>query len=191
MNLPSETLALAPALLGCILRMETSDGVMEGIITETEAYTQDDPASHSFRGPTRRNASMFLPPFRAYVYRSYGIHNCLNVSSGPEGVGEAVLIRSLEPRTGIGLMMENRPGAPRSRLTAGPGNLCAALGIDRRLDGHDLSSPPLRLVVPRNHTPLEAVTTPRVGITRGAELPRRFVAISAVTSTPRRGRTSG
>jgi DNA-3-methyladenine glycosylase len=187
MNLPSETLALAPALLGCILRMETPDGSMEGVITETEAYTRDDPASHSFRGPTRRNASMFLPPFRAYVYRSYGIHHCLNVSSGPEGTGEAVLIRSLSPRCGIGLMRRNRPGVPGSRLTSGPGNLCAALGIDGNLDGHDLSAPPLRLVVPRNHRPPESVRTPRVGISRGAELPWRFVLVSAEPFTARKG----
>lgn len=184
-------MALAPALLGCILRMETPEGAMEGIITETEAYTRDDPASHSFRGPTRRNASMFLPPFFAYVYRSYGIHHCLNVSSGPEGTGEAVLIRSLSPMSGIALMSRNRPGAPEPRLTAGPGNLCAALGIDRRLDGHDLSIPPLRLVVPRNHRPPEAVRTPRVGISRGSELPWRFVIASTIPKIARKGSIRG
>jgi len=149
---------------------------MEGIIIETEAYTHDDPASHSFTGRTIRNASMFLPPFHAYVYRSYGIHFCLNVTSGPEGTGEAVLVRALIPTAGIDLMRRNRGQAPDARLTQGPGNLCSALAIDGNLDGHDLSISPLRLIVPRGHVPQTPRVTPRIGITKAREKLWRFRA---------------
>lgn len=177
MNLPPDTLSLAPALLGCILRRDTPEGSMEGLIIETEAYTSDDPASHSFRGRTRRNASMFLPPFHAYVYRSYGVHFCLNVTSGPEGTGEAVLVRSLFPTSGIDLMRRNRRNAPDARLTRGPGNLCSALAIDTGLDGHDLSKPPLALVVPAAYTPLSPPGTPRIGISKARERLWRYTAM--------------
>lgn len=174
MNLPPDTLSLAPALLGCIVRRDTPEGIMEGVIIETEAYTHDDPASHSCRGRTRRNASMFLPPFHAYVYRSYGIHFCLNVTSGPEGIGEAVLVRALIPVAGIDLMRRNRGNAPDSRLTHGPGNLCSALAIEGSLDGHDLSNRPLRLLVPLGHVPQAPQGTPRIGITKAREKLWRF-----------------
>lgn len=143
---------------------------------ETEAYTRDDPASHSFRGRTARNASMFLPPFRAYVYRSYGVHFCLNVTSGEEGVGEAVLIRALLPIEGLPVMRRNRGGVPDRRLANGPGNLCAALAIDHGLDGHNLAAPPLMLVVPNGHVPPETLATTRVGISRAMDRPWRFRA---------------
>ncbi|MFO7626529.1 MAG: DNA-3-methyladenine glycosylase [Candidatus Fermentibacteraceae bacterium] len=174
MNLPPDTLSLAAALLGCILSRDTAEGIMEGIIIETEAYTHDDPASHSFRGRTSRNASMFLPPFHAYVYRSYGIHFCLNVTSGPEGTGEAVLVRALIPTEGIDLMRHHRGNAHDARLTQGPGNLCSALAIDGSLDGHDLSNRPLRLFVPPGHTLQEPLGTPRIGITKAREKLWRF-----------------
>lgn len=176
MNLPPETLSLAPALLGCILRRDTPGGAIEGVIIETEAYTRDDPASHSFHGRTARNASMFLPPFHAYVYLSYGIHHCLNITSGPEGTGEAVLLRALRPVCGIALMRMNRGGVPDARLAEGPGNVCAALAIDMTLDGHDLAIPPLLLVVPQGHVPSRSRSLPRVGISRAVELPWRFRA---------------
>lgn len=177
MNLPPDTLSLAPALLGCILRRETPDGAMEGIIIETEAYTGDDPASHSFRGRTRRNSSMFLPPFHAYVYRSYGIHFCLNVTSGPEGTGEAVLLRALTPTEGIELMKRNRGKAHDAGLTMGPGNLCSALEVDLSLDGHDLSEPPLQILVPASYVPRSPRGTPRIGITKARERLWRFFCI--------------
>lgn len=176
MNLPPDTLSLAPALLGCILRRDTAEGTMEGMIVETEAYTQSDPASHSYRGMTPRNASMFLPPFHSYVYRSYGIHFCLNVTSGPEGTGEAVLIRALIPTAGIDQMRRNRGDASDARLTQGPGNLCLALAIEGSLDGHDLSTPPLSLFVPAGHTPQAPPGTPRIGITKAREKLWRFRA---------------
>lgn len=174
--LPTDTLLLAESLLGCIIRRETPEGVLSGIIIETEAYTRDDPASHSFKGRTPRNASMFLPPFYCYVYRSYGMHHCLNITSGPEGTGEAVLVRALKPLEGIGIIRRNRRGAHDTKLTEGPGNLCAALAVDRTLDGHDLAEPPLTLVVPTPHKPLEAIRTTRVGISRAVDLPWRFRA---------------
>jgi DNA-3-methyladenine glycosylase len=179
MNLPPDTLSLAPALLGCIVRRDTAEGTMEGVIIETEAYTHDDPASHSFRGRTKRNASMFLPPFHAYVYRSYGIHFCLNVTSGSEGTGEAVLIRALSPFAGIELMRRNRGDVPDSRLAQGPGNLCSALAIDGSLDGHDLSTHPLRLLVPLGHTPQAQQGTPRIGISKAMEKLWRFRTIAS------------
>lgn len=174
MNLPRETLALAEMLLGCVLHRETSRGVLKGEIIETEAYTRDDPASHSFRGRTRRNGSMFLPPFHAYIYLCYGIHHCLNITSAEEGIGEAVLIRSLKPLKGLDLMAENREGPFRKGLLEGPGNLCAALAVDMSLDGHDLARPPLLLVVPPDHRLREAERMPRVGISRGRDKPWRF-----------------
>ena len=180
MNLPPDTLSLAPALLGCIVRRDTAMGTMEGIIIETEAYTHDDPASHSCRGRTPRNASMFLPPFHAYVYRSYGIHFCLNVSSGPGGIGEAVLIRALVPTKGIALMRRTRGNAPDARLTKGPGNLCSALAIDTSLDGHDLSIGPLKLLVPPGHSPQAPPGTPRIGVTKAREKLWRFRAAAPV-----------
>lgn len=176
MNLPPDTLSMAPALLGCVLRRETPEGAMEGVIMETEAYTHDDPASHSFRGRTLRNASMFLPPFRAYVYLSYGVHFCLNVTSGPEGLGEAVLIRALMPVHGLGIMRRNRGGVPDCRLADGPGKLCAALAINGSLDGHDLVKPPLELLVPEGHVPPEPLVTERIGISRARERLWRFRA---------------
>ncbi len=184
MNLPPDTLSLAPALLGCTIRRDTPEGTIEGIIIETEAYTHDDPASHSFRGRTVRNSSMFLPPFYAYVYRSYGIHFCLNVTSGPEGTGEAVLIRALIPTAGFDLMRRNRGDAPDARLTQGPGNLCSAMAIDGSLDGQDLANRPLRLLVPPGHVPQAPPGTPRIGVTKAGEKLWRFRTAAPQGSRP-------
>ncbi len=129
---------LAPALLGCLLSMESPDGTASGIIVETEAYTEDDPASHSHRGPTPRNRSMFARGGTAYVYFIYGMHSCFNVSAGPPGVGEAVLVRALEPCSGIDIMVRRRGGRSVG-LADGPAKLCQALGITLEHDGLDLS----------------------------------------------------
>lgn len=141
-----------------------------GIIVETEAYDRHDPASHSFGGPTRRNASMFGPPGRAYVYRSYGLHWCLNLVCE---TGSAVLLRALVPVAGLATMRARRGlDAPRL-LCAGPGRLAQALGIDRSHDGLPLDRTPFAWG--EQATPMAVAATTRIGITRGVEAPRRFL----------------
>lgn len=160
---------VAPALLGWTLLV---DGV-GGAIVEVEAYAPDDPASHSFRGETPRNRAMFGPPGRLYVYRSYGVHWCANVVCEPSGVGAAVLLRALEPTDGVARMHERRGVADPRLLAAGPGRLTQALGITGLHDGARLDRPPFRLLPPA--APVEVEETPRVGITRAATLPWRYV----------------
>lgn len=154
--------ALARRLIGANLLVRGTGG----IIIETEAYTQDDPASHSFRGPTKRNASMFGPAGHAYVYRSYGIHLCLNVVAPP---GEAVLIRALAPRTGIELMRMRR-GSPL--LCSGPGRLTEALGIRPEDDGAPFDGTDFSITLPSESPGLLA--GPRIGISKAKDLRWRF-----------------
>jgi DNA-3-methyladenine glycosylase len=163
-------LAAAPWLLGWTLLVE---GV-GGRIVEVEAYEPGDPASHSYRGRTARNAAMFGPPGHLYVYRSYGVHWCANVTCGPEGTGAAVLLRALDPTVGLDAMRRRRAVADPRLLCSGPGRLTQALGIDSSHDGADLSAPPFGLVPPERAVPY--VATPRIGISRAVELPWRFVA---------------
>jgi DNA-3-methyladenine glycosylase len=181
---PARAAFLAPTpevarrLLGWILLHETDEGLLAGRIVETEAYLAvDDPASHSHRGPTPRNASMFGEPGHAYVYLSYGMHRCFNVVTARSGVGEAVLVRALEPLVGIELMRARRGVARDRDLASGPGKLCQALGIGLEHDGADLRRSRLRLAVPPEGTApaIEVAIGPRVGITQAAELALRFV----------------
>ena len=172
---------VAPDLLGATLLV---DGV-GGRIVEVEAYDGADPASHGFRGRTPRNASMFGPPGHAYVYRSYGIHWCLNLVCEDEGSPAAVLLRALRPEHGLDRMRERRGLEEERLLCAGPGRLCQALGVTREHDGLRLDVPPFELRPPA--TPVEVVAGPRIGISRAAELPWRYaVAGSRFLSRPLR-----
>jgi DNA-3-methyladenine glycosylase len=161
---------VAPDLIGATLLV---DGV-GGRIVELEAYDQEDPASHGHRGRTARNAAMFGPSGHAYVYRSYGIHWCLNLVCGGEGVPEAVLIRALEPTHGVDLQQRRRGVEDVRALCSGPGKLCQALGITGEHDGLALDVPPFRLEE-RSEIP-EIVTGPRIGITRATELSWRYMS---------------
>jgi DNA-3-methyladenine glycosylase len=159
---------VAPALIGCTLLV---DGV-GGPIVEVEAYDHEDPASHGFRGETARNRSMFGPPGHAYVYRSYGIHWCLNLVCEEKGVAAAVLLRALEPEHGVGEMRARRNLDELRLLCAGPGRLCQALAVTGEHDGRPLNRPPFELRARKGEP--EVVTGPRVGITQAADLPWRY-----------------
>ena len=147
------------------------DGV-GGRIVELELYDQEDPASHAFRGKTERNASMFGPPGHAYVYRSYGIHWCLNLVCAGEGVAAAILVRALEPTRGLEAMRARRGLEDDRLLCAGPGRLCQALGVTREHDGLPLDAPPFELHAPTSEPAV--VAAPRIGISRAAERPWRL-----------------
>jgi DNA-3-methyladenine glycosylase len=142
-----------------------------GRIVETEAYHHEDPASHSYSGPTERNAVMFGPPAHLYVYRSYGIHWCMNFVCWSGAPGGAVLIRALEPTAGLHLMAERRGASDPRALCSGPGKLCQALAVTRAHNGLSLEKPPFRLEPGKARG---VVVGPRIGITKAAEVPWRF-----------------
>ena len=158
---------VAPDLVGATLLV---DGV-GGRIVEVEAYDHEDPAAHGFGGRTARNASMFGPAGHAYVYRSYGIHWCLNFVCEEEGVASAVLIRALEPTAGLAEMAARRGTDEPRLLAAGPGRLCQALGITREHDGAPLDRPPFEL---RAGSEVTVERGPRIGITKAADRPWRY-----------------
>lgn len=147
------------------------DGV-GGRIVETEAYDREDPASHSFTGPTPRNAAMFGPPAHVYVYRSYGIHWCMNFVCRASGHGAGVLIRALEPLDGLPAMRERRGVTRDVLLTSGPGRVCQALGVDHRHNGLPLDRAPFGLA-PADGVP-DVVCGPRIGISKAVDVPWRF-----------------
>jgi DNA-3-methyladenine glycosylase len=161
---------VAPALVGCLLLV---DGI-GGVIVETERYQEDDPASHSFRGPRGRAAVMFGPPGHLYVYRSYGIHWCANLVCEPEGRGAAVLLRALAPTHGLPTMRARRLGRPDRLLCAGPGRLCRALGVDGTLDSVSAVAGEGRVALHAPGGPVDVVSGPRIGITRAADRAWRF-----------------
>ncbi|MDW5444745.1 DNA-3-methyladenine glycosylase [Polaromonas sp. SM01] len=170
---------LAHRLIGATLLL---DGV-GGRIVETEAYDQDDPASHSFSGPTPRNVAMFGPPAHAYVYRSYGIHWCLNLVCREEGHGAGVLIRALEPLAGLDKMRERRGLQELRLLCAGPGRVGQALGITRAHNGLPITLPPFELLPARSTS--RVLSGPRIGISKAVDQPWRFgLAGSVFLSRP-------
>jgi DNA-3-methyladenine glycosylase len=170
---------VARQLIGVVVLV---DGV-GGRIVETEAYDREDPASHAFSGPTERNGAMFGAPAHAYVYRSYGIHWCLNFVCREAGHGAGVLIRALEPLEGLEVMRERRGLEAERLLCSGPGKLCQALGVSRRHNGMALALPPFTLLA----APAEAkvVEGQRIGISKAMEVPWRFgLAGSRFVSRP-------
>jgi DNA-3-methyladenine glycosylase len=173
-DLSASSVECAQRLLGCELVREVNGQLLRGIIVETEAYDQTDEASHSFRGVTPRTAIMFGPPGFAYVYFTYGMHYCMNVVTGEQGEGSAVLIRALEPLEGTAMMEQNRNTKTPTQLTNGPAKLCQAFMIDRDLNGHNLAHSPLQLIA---HAPIpqsNIVPATRIGISRDSHRPWRF-----------------
>lgn len=177
-DVPLETTTLAQYLIGkLVVRTLDDGGVISGRIVETEAYLPDDPASHSFRGRTERNRTMFGNNLHAYVYFIYGSAYCLNVSSEAAGVGAAVLIRALEPLEGIALARARRgPGVADRDLMRGPGRVCRALDIDRRFDGVDLETAGQLWLADDGSARPAVGRSPRIGLTRAAEIHQRFFA---------------
>lgn len=170
---------VARRLIGATLLI---DGV-GGRIVETEAYDHEDPASHSFSGPTKRNAVMFGPPARAYVYRSYGLHWCLNFVCSEEGHGAGVLIRALEPASGVAVMRQRRGLANGRLLCAGPGRVCQALAVTGEHNGMRIDAPPFQLV--SSARSVDVVAGPRIGISKAMDVRWRFgLAGSPFVSRP-------
>jgi len=172
---------VARELLGHFLIRNTSEGPCGGAIVETEAYLVGDPACHGAPGLTQRNRVMFGHPGHAYVYLIYGFHFCVNAVCQPEGVAEAILIRAVEAGFGRDFMRQRRPAERVEALTNGPGKLCQAMNITRVLDGSDLCDTQSALFIAENPQLKKfrramgpVMTTPRIGITKAAELPLRF-----------------
>jgi DNA-3-methyladenine glycosylase len=167
-NFAASSFEVAAQLIGCIVLV---DGV-GGRIVETEAYDRDDPASHTYGGPNKRNIAMFGPPGHSYIYRSYGIHWCLNFVCRESGHGAGVLIRALEPLAGLEVMRERRGLDDVRLLCSGPGRLCQALALGIRHNGMALDAPPFELLPREGEAALLA--GPRIGISKARDTPWRF-----------------
>jgi DNA-3-methyladenine glycosylase len=171
----------APGLLGSYLVTEVQGRMVRARVTEVEAYKGfEDPASHAYRGRTKRNNSMFERPGTLYVYRSYGVHWCANVSAGPEGVGWGILFRGAEIVEGIGVARARR--GRESGLADGPGKLTQALGIDITHDGSYVLGADSDIRLEAGPAPGMVVATPRVGISKAADRPWRFVEVTTVSA---------
>ncbi len=171
-NHPAEI--VAKELLGKILAVDTLQGLVTGKIVETEAYHQNDPASHSYGGKiTDRNKPMFGPPGYSYVYFIYGMYHCFNVVTDRNGYGSAVLIRALEPLSGIEIMQKNRRQEKLKNLTTGPGKLAQAFGIDKKFNNLPLNSKKF-CIYENNSRPHEIIKTTRIGLAKGADEHLRF-----------------
>lgn len=185
--------SVAQALLGQLVLHHSQDGLCGGIIVETEAYDESDPASHSCHGKTARNEMMFGPGGVAYVYRSYGVHWCFNVAVGPQNYGAAVLIRAIEPTIGIDLMTRRRQASLANcklkDIARGPGRLCQAMDINISHNGKDLLQAPLYIVSPQNFSPPQIATSPRIGISKAVDVPWRFfIPGNSFVSGPKKGK---
>ncbi len=175
-----DPVVLARDLLGRTLFYRTPQGLIAGRIVEAEAYTgETDPASHAYRGPTPRNAVMFGPAGSAYVYFTYGMHHCLNVTADAPGKAGAVLLRALEPLAGIEIMRSHGDVGPESRLLSGPGKIGRAFGLTLLDNGRDLTRGPLGIAWGRPVSRRQVAVAPRVGITRAMNKLYRFVVIGS------------
>ena len=173
-----DTESVARAVLGCVLETRLDGQRTAGRIVEVEAYLgPDDPAAHGYRNRrTQGNAALYGPPGTSYVYRSYGVHWCFNAVTEREDLPSAVLVRALEPLAGLEAMARRR-GMDEPRLfCAGPGRLCQALGITGAHGGQSLTTGPIRVLQPKDGTPVTVAAGPRVGITKATDWPLRFVA---------------
>jgi len=175
-----DPVVLARDLLGRVLFYRTPDGLLAGRIVEAEAYTGEaDPASHAFRGRTARNAVMFGPAGHAYVYFTYGMHHCLNVTADAPGTAGAVLLRALEPLAGVEIMRARGDHGPESRLLSGPGKIGRAFGLSLEDNGRDFTRGPLGLAAGSPVPDREVAISRRVGISRAVDLPYRFAVIDS------------
>lgn len=172
---------VAPLLLGHYLVRSTPEGLMAGLIVETEAYISNDPACHAYKKKSARNQMMWEKPGTSYIYLIYGFYYCFNAVCRPQGIAEAVLVRAVEPTHGVELMRLRRPVASDHRLTSGPGKLCLAMSLDRNQDGVDLCDKTSPLYIGKNpdYESYRAsagpiVTTTRIGITQAADWPLRY-----------------
>ena len=172
LNLPVEQ--AAKKVLGATIERRINGAALSAKIVEVEAYNQSDAASHAVSGPTGRAKTMFGPAGKLYVYLSYGIHSCCNVTVGEVGEGAGLLIRAVEPLSGEDIMIKNRHGIDGKHITNGPGKVCQALDIDRSFDDHDLSKEPIKLFLSDQLPDDEIIQTTRIGISKAIDTPWRF-----------------